>query len=76
VSEQDRRCGTCKFLQVPPDSAGRRVVRDRNYLCTFKPDWPQLPTSITGRVNFCLPTPLYVAGAQGSQCPVWEAHRK
>lgn len=38
-------CKDCKFMAVPPDTAGRRVVRkDRAYKCTApEPIWPSVP---------------------------------
>ena len=42
-------CKTCKFLQVPLDKLGRRVVgQDNTYCCAFTPELPRLPDSITG----------------------------
>jgi hypothetical protein len=53
VSEQT--CKTCKWLDVAPDRAGRRVVR-RGYMyrCKFPlPDLSSvLPLSLTGSVSF------------------------
>lgn len=72
----ERRCGTCKFLRMTPEKAGRRVVRkDGAYLCTFVPAWPPLPTSITEHINYRLPAPSFMCGYHGTKCPVWEAHK-
>lgn len=75
----DRRCGTCKYLHVAPDKAGRRVVRkDGAYRCTFEPGFLVLPDSLTERssgwsgTRFKLPTAGYMEGTEGIECPVWE----
>jgi hypothetical protein len=73
----DRRCGTCKWLRVTPDKAGRRVVRKENsYLCLFEVKWPALPDSITRSYSFRLPTGWYMCGDQGTECPTWEEFKR
>lgn len=72
----ERRCGTCRFLRVDPDKAGRRVVRkDRAYRCQFEIAWPPLPVSVTRAYGFRLPNPQHqgMFGDMGDDCPTWEA---
>ncbi len=71
-------CKTCRFLDVPLDKAGRRVVRIHDaFPCTAPlPEMPALPDSITkvygykpaGEGRKC-----WMHGDMGTTCPVWEA---
>lgn len=73
----DKRCGTCKWLRVAPDKAGRRIPRKgKSYLCEFQVEWPLLPVSIRAFAIAKLPTPGFVESDDGILCPVWEAHKK
>lgn len=66
-------CGSCRHMIVPPDAAGRRVIRkDKAYTCGYKVEWPTLPQSITGAHGHRLPTASYVWQDYGTSCPVWE----
>ena len=72
-------CRTCKYLNVPLDKAGRRVVRGSYaYPCTA-PDTPQpqLPVSITEAYGFKWPPPRqWVTPAMGASCPLHEHLQK
>jgi hypothetical protein len=80
AKEIERRCGTCRFLRVGLNKAGNRIVRhDGTYLCTFKVEWPPLPSSITNKLAARreeMPTPWFMEAAFGTNCPVWEALKK
>lgn len=41
-------CKDCKFMAVPPNAAGRRVIyKDRAYKCVApEPIWPAIPACI------------------------------
>jgi hypothetical protein len=71
-----RRCSTCRWLDVPPDAKGRRVVRQGNaYTCT----WPA-PTavpwadSVTQARDFTLQPYRRTRWpcTAGTTCPTWE----
>lgn len=72
---KEKCCGTCRFLAVLPDAAGRTVVRPRCvYQCTAIVSLSPLPDSVThcygysqaiGRRLMC--------GDEGSTCPTYEA---
>ncbi len=71
-------CKTCRFLDVPLDKAGRRVVRkDSVYRCKGPvPAAPNLPDSVTQAYGFMRTAWVhrqYMPGDMGTTCPVWEA---
>lgn len=66
-------CHTCRFMEVPPDKAGRRVVRaDKAYRCLYEVTWPDMPDSITHAHDFQYPSKNWVWKNFGKDCPVWE----
>lgn len=69
-----RSCKTCRFLNVPPDAAGRIVVRkDEAYQCMAVVPVPLLPDSVTTAYTFRWPLPRsYMTGEQGTLCPTWD----
>ncbi len=62
-------CKTCRFLDVPLDKAGRRVVRDKSYRCTAPIPEIVTPDSVE-RQGFYK---VRMCGDMGTTCPVWEA---
>ena len=76
VSDVERRCGTCRWLNVELDKTGRRVVRKgKPYRCLFEVNWPPLPFAITTQYGFRLPVAIRqgISGSDGADCPTWEA---
>ena len=67
-------CKTCKWIEVPPDKGGRKVVRKtRVYSCAFPQPPMILPASITNHPNWRDQFPRYrMVGSDGSDCPTWE----
>ena len=73
----ERKCKTCRFLKVPPNRAGRRVVRnDAPYLCNFPvPDIAPLPDSLTDSPWFRGLDTIKrksMVGDEGTSCPTWQ----
>ena len=81
---KDRRCGTCRFLIVPLDKAGRRVVRTESaYACELgmklaaleragaSSPFPAVPSCVTIRVSA-----TYMDPTGGKTCPTWEQFKK
>jgi hypothetical protein len=62
-------CKTCKHLDVPLDSLGRRVVRQRTYRCLVP--WPS-PPHVADCFSYSNPTRRYMAGDDGANCPAHE----
>lgn len=68
-------CKTCKYLDVPPNKAGRIVPQKKYaYRCLApEPPMPILPTSITGDYYFSWPPHRRsVCINEGTECPVYE----
>lgn len=69
-------CKTCRFLDVPLDKAGRRMVRSNHgYGCLWK--LPKnhfvLPDSITQAPSYRLGRlRTFMEGDEGTTCPTWE----
>jgi hypothetical protein len=74
MTTTERRCGTCRFLDVPPDNSGRRVVRAvRLYKCKFVVEMQPLPDSVALDWRYEPLTPLrWMDPREGTKCPVWE----
>ena len=74
MTTPERRCGTCRFLHVPPDKSGQRVVRPyRGYECRFVVPAQPLPDSVTRVYGYRTPTQeLWMEPTDGTKCPVWE----
>jgi len=73
----DRCCKTCMHLRVPPDQAGRRVVRAGSaYTCTVEVPAPPLPDSITRCYGFRPFDRSYMRGGDGTECPTWQPLNK
>lgn len=75
--QQDRRCGTCRWLHVHPDADGKvRVRKDRAYPCCLPIIWPPkcLPDSVTHAYGFLkYPPEKRMLPSAGTTCPTWEA---
>ena len=67
-------CKACKWLDVPLNKAGKRVVyQHRVYACRWPEPQPLLCDAITTHIAFRLPLPRYrMAGSDGEHCPTWE----
>lgn len=70
-------CGTCQWLGVISDKAGKRVVRDHfTYPCEFPlPEMPALPDSITTAYGYVVLTNRAkrdMAPNDGQHCPVFK----
>lgn len=79
MPEAQQRCGTCRWLHVPPDKDGKSRVRVSNiYACNFVIEWPQTwPASIPKISVYGLHgMKRFMAGDQGITCPCWEARPK
>lgn len=70
----NQSCKTCKFLYVPPNKAGKRVVYDRGYHCAAPaPDAPAMPECITSAYEYRWPTSRRSRWPDdGKRCPTWE----
>ena len=67
-------CKSCKYFNVgKPDKDGKVRIR-RNYLyeCTFKVEWPDLPSSMIGAYGFQLPNIGHCFSDKGQDCSVYE----
>lgn len=66
-------CKTCKYLDVPLDHRGRRVVyTSRVYQCVAPVVAPVAPVSITKYHNYRWPPPRMHMGPQdGEGCPLY-----
>ena len=75
---KEKQCGTCKYLVVPSDARGRRVVRkDRAYQCSApEPEEPKLPDSMREHDYKWPPLRHFVGPSSGRNCPVWEEYQK
>lgn len=80
----ERRCGTCRFLDIPPDSAGRRrALKNHAYDCFFEPPKPTLPASIWTALTFKMRVdagqvlwPRFrMFPVSGRDCPTWEVRK-
>ena len=78
-------CGTCKWLDVPPDSDGKRRARKDNIYKCLAPvsECPPLPDCITRagwhnvRRSFQWPPDRsYVTTDMGASCPLRHAREK
>lgn len=72
-------CKTCKYLDVPPNKAGRIVPQKKyTYRCLApEPPMPILPTSITSAYGFSWPPHRrFVRIDEGTECPVYEQRQK
>lgn len=70
-------CKTCRFLDVRPDAAGRRVARKGSvHPCLYPlPSFPALPDSVTKNWQFRLPsdaTKVFMEKTDGTACPTYE----
>ena len=67
-------CKTCRWMEVPNDPSGRRVVRDRAYRClAVLPDMPRLPICVTMDSSFHWPPHKMMTWRDlGADCPCWE----
>lgn len=68
-------CKTCKWLEVEPNKAGKRVVRrDKVYQCLVPIPRPILPTSVTRAYDFSWPPPRtwLTKDMWGEVCLLWE----
>lgn len=74
-------CRVCKWLDVPPDKAGRITVRNGySYKCTA-PVPPltaiPLPESVMSYFSFHWPPPrAYMSAGAGKECPTYERRTK
>ena len=68
-----QRCGTCKWLAVPADKAGRRIPRTGHvYRCVFPIIMPALPDSVTRDHGFRALAPvMHMEPSNGTTCPTW-----
>jgi len=69
-----QRCGTCKWLDVPPDKAGRRIPRKTHvYRCLWPLPKRVLPDSILRAYGYN-PTPSrsHMTPADGQTRATWE----
>jgi hypothetical protein len=72
-SAKGQRCRDCRFLDVKPNAAGRRVVgRDRTYNCTAPIPEPELPDSVTSAFGWRWPPARSrMVGDDGAGCPMF-----
>jgi len=67
-------CGTCKWLEVPPDKAGhRRVIKDKAYRCACPIPDVVLPQCVTNGYGWKWPPGKnWVSHDSGQDCPTFE----
>ncbi len=66
-------CKTCRWLEVPLDKAGKRVVRRMAYRCFAVVPDIKLPASVTMDYSFHWPlSRVSVWGTDGADCPCWK----
>ena len=69
-------CKQCRWLDVEPDTAGRRVVRAANaYRCICPdPAKPILPASVYASYRGFMwpPDRSFMTGSMGEDCPCFE----
>lgn len=68
-------CKTCKWLEVEPNKAGKRVVRkDRVYQCGVPIERPRLPTSVLKAYGFRWPPSKtwLPSGLRDEVCLLWK----
>lgn len=75
----EQSCRTCRYLDVPLDKLGRRIVRrDQGYRCIFGPlERPAWPDSVTESYGFRWPGNEQrgrrrMVGDDGENCPCWQ----
>ncbi len=65
-------CRTCKWLNVEPNKAGRRVARkDITYPCTVPIEKPRLPDSVRQYARHWPPPRSYMGPNDGQDCPCY-----
>lgn len=69
MTAKPQSCGSCKWLRVPANSLGRRVVRRGfDYPCVApRPELPPMPESII--VHH---TRILMTRNEGTTCPTYE----
>lgn len=66
-----KSCRRCKFLDVPPNSAGKKIARKWSvYECTWNVEPMDLPASITRYHSFRWPpSRMHMGPNDGEDCP-------
>lgn len=80
----DRRCGTCRFLEVPADKAGRVIARrDYGYRCFAPmPPLPPVPDCLAHEVEWWGSAISHhirrarMGKDDGGSCPAWERRQR
>jgi len=74
MSDPEKSCESCKFLEVSPDKNGKiRVKQQTTYRCIWVYKAPELPICITGSHGYVATfSRRYVLGRDGTECPTYE----
>lgn len=73
---KEKACRTCRYIDVPPDSLGRRIPRKGYaYPCTVPNPCIEYPLCITSHFEFESPPPRALVIPEWTGCPYHEEKR-
>lgn len=80
MKDKPKNCGTCAYLRVLPNAAGRRVVhKDRAYTCLwgFSTEGQEAKSELLSVLPHALGVKWekrYMEAREGSDCPAWRRY--